>query len=147
MSKVSALLSRLAHEEGMRLFPYDDATGKRVGAPLGNLSWGYGFNLDQCGSSGLFEVMETYLVTQLDRQLAEYPWYVALDDVRGSVPLDVAYNAGLNGLLKGFPHFISALERGDIDAAVVQLHVADPHLDASRYAPLRSILLTGVNPS
>ena len=145
MSKVTVLLSRLTKEEGERLYPYDDATGYRVRAPTpkGNITWGRGFNLDQCGSSGLFAVMETYLVTQIDRQLAAYPWYVALDDVRGSVPLDVAYNAGLDGFIKGFPHCVAALERGDIQAAVVQLHVEDPRLDASRYAPLRSILLTG----
>lgn len=146
MSKITALLARLTKEEGERLYPYDDATGQRVRAPSpkGNITWGRGFNLEQCGSPGLFQVMEIYLVTQIDRQLADYPWYVALDDVRGSVPLDVAYNAGVNGLIKGFPNFVAALGRDDINAAVMELHVEDARLDATRYAPLRSILLTGV---
>lgn len=145
MSKVDVLLARLTREEGDRIFPYDDATGARVRAPSpqGHISWGRGFNLDECGGPGLFDVMERYLVEQHDHVLAAYAWYNALDDIRGSVPLDIAYNAGDAGELLHFPHMIAAFAKGDITVAANECRVADPKLDASRYAPLRKILLTG----
>jgi GH24 family phage-related lysozyme (muramidase) len=142
MSAVSVLLGRLPREEGERQLPYDDATGLAVKAPVGNLSWGRGFNLMQCGSPGLFQVMENYLLNVLDNQLQSYSWYTAAGDVRGSVFLDIAYNAGLHGLL-GFSHMIADAEAQDWTAAAAECAVADPKLNASRYAPLRALLLSG----
>ncbi len=144
MSAIDVLIGRLVREEGERSCPYDDATGVRVKAPKGHITWGRGFDLEECGSPGLFDVMERYLLGQLDAQLRVNAWYSQLDDVRASVALDVAYNAGLSGFLKGFPHCVAALERGDFASAATELHVEDLHLDASRYAPLRSLLLTGI---
>ena len=146
MSAVDILLTRLTREEGNRIYPYDDATGERVRAPKGHITWGRGFNLDECGSPELFDVMERFFLMKLDKDMQAYPWYVALDPVRASVILDVEYNGGEAGFLKGFPHCIAALERGDLASAATELHVEDPRLDASRYAPLRSILLTGMTP-
>jgi len=143
MSAADVLLSRLTTEEGERIYPYDDATGKNVTAPVGNLSWGRGFNLMQCGSSGLFGAMEVYLIAQLDKALQAYPWYMRGGDVRGSVFLDIAYNAGLHGLTAGFPKMIAAATAGDWPIAAKECAVANSHLDASRYAPLRALLLSG----
>jgi len=146
MSKVDALLARLTGEEGERAKPYDDATGLPVRAPQGNLSWGRGFNLMQCGSPGLFAIMERYLVGALDAELSQFPWYAQLDDVRGSVPLDIAYNEGLTKFLGGWPHFIAALARGDLQSAAAECHVEDPKIEP-RYAKLAKILLTGQQPT
>lgn len=142
MNAIDVLMARLTTEEGQRMLPYDDATGKNVTAPVGNLTWGRGFNLMQCGSNGLFDLMERWLLTQLDTQLQQFSWYVNSGDVRGSVFLDIAYNAGLHGLLN-FPHMIAAAANGDWATASAQCAVANPTLDASRYAPLRQLLLTG----
>ncbi len=142
MSAIDVLEARLTGEEGERVLPYDDATGHNVKAPVGNLSWGRGFNLMACGSSGLFEVMEHYLLTQLDTQLQSYPWYAGVGDVRGSVFLDIAYNGGIHNLL-GYPHMLAAAAVGDWVTAASQCTEKDPKLDASRYAPLRALLLTG----
>jgi hypothetical protein len=128
----------------VRNLPYDDATGKPVTAPVGNLSWGYGFNLMQCGSTGLFNAMERYLLSDLDTQLQQYQWYQQAGDVRASVFLDIAYNAGLAGLVKGFPKMIAAATAGDWVEASAQCAVENLSLNASRYAPLRQLLLTGV---
>jgi len=144
VSAIDVLVARLPREEGSRMLPYDDATGKPVIAPVGNLSWGYGFNLMQCGSVGLFLAMERYLLTDLDTQLQQYPWYQQAGDVRASVFLDIAYNAGLAGLVKGFPKMIAAATAGDWIEASAQCAVENPSLNASRYAPLRQLLLTGV---
>ena|ERR1700677_2481231 len=143
MSAIAVLEARLTTAEGERILPYDDATGLPVKAPKGNLSWGRGFNLMQCGSSGLFAAMETYLLTQLDAALKVYPWYVALDDVRASVCLEIAYNDGLSGLLH-FPLMIAALTQKDWAAAAAQCHVQNPEL-AARYAALAKLLLAGVS--
>src|ERR1700687_1835463 len=99
MSAVSVFLARKTREEGDRLQPYDDKTGFPVRAPVGNLSWGRGYNLMKCGSEGLFDVMDTFLVGALDAKLQAYSWYTGAGDVRGSVFLDIAYNGGINDLL------------------------------------------------
>lgn len=147
MSAVSVLLTRLTSEEGERMWAYDDATGARVRAPEGNLTWGRGFNLDACGSSGLFDAMELYLVEACDKALQAFDWYASLDrldGVRASVCLDIAYNGGVHGLLN-YPHMITALAHQDWTTAAKECAVSDPKLDASRYAPLRQILLTGTS--
>jgi hypothetical protein len=142
VSAVSVLLSRLTTEEGERVLPYDDATGLNIRAPKGNLSWGRGFNLMKCGSKGLFDVMESFLLSALDSQLQTYPWYTQAGDVRASVFLDIAYNGGIHDLL-GYPSMIHYASIGDWVNAAAQCTEKDPKLDASRYAPLRALLLSG----
>jgi len=142
MSAISVLMTRLTTEEGQRMLPYDDKTGADVRAPVGNLSWGRGFNLMKCGSTGLFDVMESYLLQQLDNSLRAYPWYTDASPVRASVFLDIAYNGGIEDLL-GYPHMLAAAARGDWAEAAKQCTEKDPKLDASRYAPLRALLLSG----
>jgi hypothetical protein len=142
MSAVSVLLARLTAEEGDELLPYDDATGKQVKAPVGNLSWGRGYNLMECGSKGLFDVMDVFLVSALDSKLQAYPWYTGAGDVRASVFLDIAYNGGIHDLL-GYPSMLHYASMGDWQNAAAQCTEKDPKLDHSRYAPLRALLLSG----
>lgn len=136
------VLGRLVGEEGERLKAYDDATGKTVVAPVGKLSWGWGFNLEAIGSSGLFRAMATYILDSIDEQLSAYDFYKT-DSVRQSVFLDIAYNEGVGGLLH-FPHMLAYAKAGDWPNAAAECKIADPRVDAQRYAPLRQILLTGV---
>lgn len=135
-------VARLLKEEGIKLLPYDDATSLPVRAPNGNLSWGVGFNLMVCGSVGLFEAMLRYLLAPIEAALNAQPWYGTLPDVVQSVCQDVAFNGGVHGLLAGYPHMIACLERGDLQGAAAQCTDEDPHLDKSRYAPLRALILT-----
>jgi hypothetical protein len=132
-------IARLLGEEGVRLVPYDDATGKNVMAPAGKLSWGIGFNLMQCGSRGLFEVMLRYLVGLVEAQLVTLSWYSGLPDPVQSVCQDIAYNGGVHGLLN-YPHMIAAFAKGDLATAEKECAVADPKLNETRYAPLRAII-------
>lgn len=131
-------------EEGKRTHCYNDSTGETVTCqPHGNLSIGYGINLE----TGLDEAEMAWLLQHrlglTDAALRAYSWYSGIDEVRGSVLLDVAFNAGVSGLLK-FPHMLAAASDGDYVAMADQCHVADAHLDDTRYAPLRQIILTGV---
>lgn len=141
MNAVDLTQARLDPEEGTKLYPYDDATGLRVCAPKGHTSWGKGFNLDECGSVGLFNVMERYLLEQENKSLQVLPWYAHLDPVRQSVCLDIAYNDGTSGLL-AFHRMIGALEIGDWAGAAAECKVTNPEL-ANRYAALAQLLLTG----
>lgn len=136
-------VARLLAEEGVRLLPYDDATGLPVVAPKGNLSWGEGFNLMRCGSRGLFEVMLRYLLAMIEAQLETLFWYSLLPDSIQSVCQDLAYNGGTHGLLN-YPRMIAALEKGDYATAANECTDEDPKLDASRYAPLRAIIRAAV---
>jgi hypothetical protein len=141
---VQIFQARKKREEGEKLKPYDDATAKPVVAPVGNLSWGRGYNLMVCGSPGLFDAMDDYLDGQLDAALSKYSWYTGLDSepTRQSVLLDVAYNEGLGGLLH-FPHMLAFAAAKDWPNMSRECKVADASLDASRYAPLRQLILTG----
>jgi hypothetical protein len=141
---VDILRARLKAAEGERLLPYDDATGVTVKAPKGKITWGRGFNLEQCGSPGLFDVMETYLLGEIERQLVVFPWYTATvtGDARRSVLLEIAYNAGVGGLLR-FGRMLTAIGACDWTRAAAECAVADPKLNLSRYAPLRALILAG----
>jgi hypothetical protein len=137
-------IARLLREEGMKLQPYDDATGQTVRAPVGNLSWGIGFNLEECGSLGLFNVMLRYLLRPIETMLQAQPWYASQPDVVQSVCQDIAYNGGIHGFLGGYPKMIGCLEQHDLTGAALECKVSDPHLDASRYAPLRKIIESAI---
>lgn len=141
---VQLFLGRIRREEGDKLKPYDDATGLAVVAPVGNLSWGWGFNLMACGSEGLFLAMATYLVTDLDTYLSRQSWYAALgsEPTRQSVFLDVAYNAG-EDLAHRWPKMVAAANLRHWTECAAQCKVARDDLDKSRYAPLRALILSG----
>jgi lysozyme len=141
---IMLLAGRLPREEGEKLKPYDDATAKAVVAPVGNLTWGRGYNLMTCGSPGLFDAMDAYLLGELDRQLSAFKWYTDLDNepTRQSVFLDIAYNAGVHGLLH-FPSMIAQAVARNWTACAAECKVANANLDASRYAPLRQLLING----
>jgi hypothetical protein len=55
--------------------------------------------------------------------------------------LDIAFNAGVNGLLK-FPKMLAALAAKDWGTAANECRVTNPEL-AGRYQRLSRILLTG----
>lgn len=146
---IDLFVARAVSEEGLELLPYDDATGKPVVAPIGNISWGIGFNLMKCGSPALFRVVLAFLCAPIDAALEQHTWFTHANVVRQSAFIDVAYNAGLEGLLDpvhGFPHMIAAAAVDDWTEASAQCKVADVSLDKSRYAPLRKLLLTEVSP-
>lgn len=138
------LAARLPREEGQKFLPYDDATGLPVKAPVGFLSWGRGYNLMQCGSAELFDVIDAFLLSAIEAQLQKFSWYAALESqpTRQSVFLDIAYNAGVHGLLH-FPNMIAQASAGNWTGAAAECKVGASGLDASRYAPLRQLLLNG----
>lgn len=141
---ITLVAARLLIEEGKKPFAYNDADGKRVSCrPLGNLSVGIGINLETGLDDAEIEWLLEHRLGLVVKALSVFPWYVQCDYVRQSVFLDIGFNAGVAGLLR-YPHMLSAAAKMDWVTASEQCRVSDPKLDASRYAPLRQLLLKGV---
>lgn len=145
MNEIDILLKRIATEEGARKFAYDDSTGKQVSCkPNGNLTIGIGRNLE----NGLDQDEIMWLLARdlnkIVSAISQYDWYKKCDSVRRSVLLDIAFNQGISGLLH-YAHMLSAILSLDWETAAAECAVRDPKLDASRYAPLRKLMLSGGN--
>jgi lysozyme len=70
----------------------------------------------------------------------QYQWYLQADDNRRSVFLDVAFNAGVHGLL-GFASMLHYAEAEDWRNAAAQLLDSDAaRRRPDRYRPLANIL-------
>jgi lysozyme len=141
-------LTRPGGEEGFRAFPYDDATGLRVKAPEGNVSIGFGYNLD----AGMTLADAMYLcsarVSRIKDTISANAWYSGANAARQSVFLDIAFNQGVNGLLK-YPHMLSCATEGDWAGAAAQCTVSpsEPEGLQDRYRALAAILGSGTDPA
>lgn len=105
-----AMIAQLKVHEGYRNKMYVDTTG--------HATIGYGFNL--AANELPFEVLE-YLFWKeyIEHKLAlvkALPWVLELDDVRQGILVDMAYNLGVDGLLK-FKNTLGCVERGDYEGA------------------------------
>ena len=117
---MSKLLEQLKRQEGLRLKPYKCTADK--------LTIGYGRNLEGNGISEteaeyLLENDVFFLFASLQHKLA---FFGLLDKTRCDVLVNMAFNLGVNGLLK-FKKMLAAVELGDYVTA------ADEMLD-SRWA-------------
>jgi lysozyme len=136
MTAIDLVVSRLKSEEGFRALPYRDSVGK--------LTQGYGCNLDAGWSPQLAAAVLNLQVTEVAQQLASYWWWHSLDDVRASVVIDIAFNAGVHGLL-GYVKMLAACGAKDWVAAEAELLDSDAaRLLPGRYKALGQVLLTGV---
>ncbi|PCJ26473.1 MAG: hypothetical protein COA94_05030 [Rickettsiales bacterium] len=106
-----------AHEliklhEGLELKPYRCTAGE--------LTIGYGINLD----AGITEEEADYMldnrVRSLTTQLHNIDFWIELSGVRRAVLIDMAYNLGLSGLLK-FRRMLAAMEVRDFDKAAIEM--------------------------
>jgi hypothetical protein len=122
-------------DEGYRTLPYKDTRGHTTVA--------FGYNIDAGISKYAATALLTAQVSELDTTLAGFPWYATANDVRKSVFLEIAFSAGVHGLLN-FPHMLSAAATGDWEVAAAQCQVKEPEL-AGRYAALAQLLRTGVS--
>ncbi len=137
MSAVDVALPRLKIEEGFRPKAYKDTRGF--------LTIGYGFNIDGGITQHAAEALLTAQADEMHVALSAFAWYEALDEVRQSVCLDMAFNLGLHGLIAGYPKMIAAIERHDFVSAATECHVSNPEL-SGRYQRLATLLLTGIVP-
>lgn len=146
-------LARLRGEEGKRPKAYNDKTGRTVTcktddpATSGNLSIAYGTNLENGLDEYEMRFLQQHRCELAHAELVQAAaWYAGLcsdDPTKASVYLDVAYNAGVAGLLHGFPNCVKAASLKDWTKSAAELRVGDANLDHSRYEPLRKILHSG----
>lgn len=116
MQEVSAAtdlaLPRCKTNEGFRSTKYTDTRGF--------LTIGYGFNVD----AGISEYAAAHLLqAQLDEaetDVGNFDWYHALDGVRQSVLVELAFNMGIKKL-QGFHNMLSACKAQDWNAAAAEL--------------------------
>lgn len=99
------LIRQLRRHEGERLKPYRCTAGK--------LTIGIGRNLDDRGITA--EESAYLLNNDIDRVWTELqtrlPWTTGLSDVRQRVLLDMAFNLGIDGLLK-FRNTLATIQAG-----------------------------------
>jgi GH24 family phage-related lysozyme (muramidase) len=130
------------NEEGFRPDVYDDATGKPIEC-VGQPTVGYGCRVRQW-SERLARAVLSFQLAEVEVELLGRPWYVGCNDVRRSALLEIAYNQGDTGLIRGYPHMIAAISSENWPQAQAQCSVADPRIKP-RYERLGKILLTGVD--
>lgn len=137
MSATDLVLPRLAIEEGRRKFPYRDTKGL--------LTIGVGVNLDAGLDDEEIDWLLRHRVDKVRKQLEQFEWYTALDDVRQSVFLDLGFNMGVATLLH-FTETIASVIHKDWQAAHDRLLASKWHKDVGdgRALPLAQMLLTGV---
>lgn len=84
----------LKMDEGLRLFPYEDTVGK--------LTIGYGRNLDDVGISRVeaLQMLSNDIAKTLSGLHSHIPWFGKLSPNRKRVLANMAFNLGLDGLLK-----------------------------------------------
>lgn len=78
--------------EGFRAKAYKDSTG--------HLTIGYGFNVDAGIDERAASALIEHQVTELYADLMRFEWFDNLDEVRQSVLVQMAFQMGVNGLLK-----------------------------------------------
>ena len=103
------LVEQIKTHEGFRKFPYKDTVGK--------LTIGHGWNLEDRGIDEFeAELILRFQLLEIESQLKMFSWFNKQNRVRKDALIDMAFNLGLNGLLK-FHNMIRALEREDFTRA------------------------------
>lgn len=122
LARVTADLQR---DEELKLFAYDDATGKAIkpgGFVVGHATIAYGRALDTRGITGPeAALLLADDIPAFDAELvAKLPWVAGLDPVRRGVLLEMSFNLGVGGL-SSFKQMLAAVQRGDWAAAEIAM--------------------------
>jgi lysozyme len=124
-------------DEGLRLKPYIDS--------LGHMTIGYGRALNRRGitkqeAEWMLEDDACDALSQCSRRI---PSFRALDIVRQTVLVNMAYNLGINGLLN-FKRMLAAIDRKDWDEAALEMvHSNWHHQVGPRALRLEAMMRTG----
>lgn len=136
MSDRQRLVDDLIRDEGLRLKPYMDAVGK--------ITIGVGRNLSDVGLSSR-EVMDLlgHDIDEAVTDLATFPWYLTLDEVRQRAMTNLRFNLGPRRF-RDFKRMIRAMSDGDYQKAGAAMRDS-PWYDQvkARATRLVSMILTG----
>jgi len=105
---------QLVRHEGLKLKPYKDTVGK--------VTIGVGRNLDDVGitSEEAMLLLENDIAKCAKGLRDNLPWFEQLDEVRQRVLLDMAFNLGINGLLK-FKKTLGFVQAGEYGLAATEM--------------------------
>jgi lysozyme len=124
MSFIEQVADQIIEHEGVRLFVYDDATGKQIEAGttvLGNPTIGIGRLLTK--DRGISHDEAVHLLSNDLRWVAEkaegYGFWHKLDSARQMVVMNMIFNLG--NRFDKFKKMIAALEQGDYETASVEM--------------------------
>ena len=123
--ELAALDRQLTANEGRKYYLYDDATGKRItqgSTVIGHPTWGVGFNCDaidftEAAIDAQFESVRTRVINDVFNAL---PWTQTLPSGPLRAMLDIAYNAGVHGLIK-FHKMLAFAEAGNYGEASLEI--------------------------
>lgn len=120
----SKAIQMLSRDEGSRNYPYDDATGYPVKAPLGNLTVGIGHNLDSKPLSDtviyciLSEDIDIATNTAID--IIGHETWDKLSENRKLALINLAFNMRPQSL-RSFKHMLEAIRSDDWETAGKEL--------------------------
>jgi GH24 family phage-related lysozyme (muramidase) len=148
---------RLEGEEGESLYAYIDTKG--------NVTIGMGHNLGALTLSNGMPVgpnVRLVPVNPITREMADQlldqdiekvtvalttslPWGPSLGEVRWSILLDLGFNMGAARFVRGWPHFLENVRRGEYQSAADKMRASDWYneVHARRADPLIAMMLTG----
>jgi lysozyme len=111
---MSKLLEQIKYHEGLRLKPYVCTAGK--------LTIGYGRNLEDRGITKYeAELLLSHDLAEVENQLKDkLEFWNALDHVRQAVLINMAFNIGINGLMK-FKKTLAMIGTGDYSDAAIEM--------------------------
>lgn len=104
----------LIRDEAVRFYPYDDATGDPVDAPVGKITIGIGHNLqDTPIPESVIDILFQYdLDAALETCRSIFSGFDIFPTPRKLALVNMAYNLGFNKL-RGFHLMIEAINDGD----------------------------------
>jgi lysozyme len=140
MSAVDLAVAKLQTLEGFRANVYDDSDGMPI-ITQGVPTIGFGCACRDWPIALASSVLQ-WQVDALNASLNQLPWFIGLDDARQAVLITLAFNLGFNGLIRGFPKMIAAIQAGNWAEAQNQCQVTEPQLK-SRYDWAGTVLFTG----
>jgi lysozyme len=144
-----SLVDVLHRDEGERLRPYDDATGRQLlpGMKLiGKITIGVGRNLTDMGiSKSESRTMLQADIARCEREArANFTWFPILDAARQAVVLSMIFNLGITKF-KDFKNTIAAIQAGDYElAATCMLQSLWARQVGDRAVRLAETMRTGV---
>lgn len=134
-----SLEQRLLRHEGLRLRPYADTLGK-VTIGVGRCLTTNGISEDEA------MMMLQHDIDYAKEQVAQtFPWTLGMDDVRLSVLYEMAFQLGVNGVLK-FPKMLFAIRSQDWETAASEMLNSAWHTQTpARCEELANLMLNGGN--
>lgn len=113
MMNLNSLRENLKRDEGFEPRVYSCSANK--------LTVGYGWNLEDNDMPEHIAVqLLDYVVMQKLASLSNYQWFCELNDNRQQAIVNMAFNIGVNGVLK-FKNMIAAIEDKDYERAAMEM--------------------------